>query len=181
VYSTSLTSGQPAVQTLDSLLAACPVFGDHLKDYIKSLSNYVEVEPPKKTQKKERPHLSDFPGLRESFRISVDPDSIISRTIEYKAIDQATRRINLHEAVAEVARLYIQEAEWHDRNEERNVDIWIIVVPELVYERCKPEAQRRGVPLLKGDFGRRQQSRENLPLLAAVIDQKKRVRIRRHS
>jgi KUP system potassium uptake protein len=31
VYSTSLTSGQPAVPRLDSLLAACPVFGDHLK------------------------------------------------------------------------------------------------------------------------------------------------------
>jgi hypothetical protein len=30
VYSTSLTSGQPAVPRLDSLLAACPVFGDHL-------------------------------------------------------------------------------------------------------------------------------------------------------
>jgi hypothetical protein len=31
VYSTSLTSGQPAVPKLDSLLAACPVLGGHLK------------------------------------------------------------------------------------------------------------------------------------------------------
>jgi hypothetical protein len=34
VYSTSLTSGQPAVPRLDSLLAACPVFGDHLRNVL---------------------------------------------------------------------------------------------------------------------------------------------------
>jgi type III restriction enzyme len=31
VYSTSLTSSQPTVPRLDSLLATCPVFGDHLR------------------------------------------------------------------------------------------------------------------------------------------------------
>jgi hypothetical protein len=143
----------------------------YFKSHLQSITRYIEVEPPKKTEKKDRPHLSDFPGLEETFGIHVDPEALVMRVIDAKSLDEATRQLNHHEAVAQAAELYINEAERHAKNEERNIDIWIMVVPELVFDRCKPESQRRGVALLKGQFGRRQKARVDLPLLANVIDQ----------
>ena len=49
--------------------------------------------------------------------------------------------------------------------------MWTLVVPEFVYERCTPKAKRTGLPLVKGDFGKRQSRRADLPLLQGVVDQ----------
>jgi len=143
----------------------------YFKSHLQSITRYIEVEPAKKTDKKDRPHLSDFPGLDETFGLHVDPEALVMRVIDAKSLDEATRQLNHHEAVAQAAELYINEAERYGKNEERNIDIWIMVVPELVFDRCKPESQRLGVALLKGQFGRRQKARVDLPLLADVIDQ----------
>ena len=141
------------------------------KNHLANLAKYVEVEPPKKTEKKERPHLSDFPGIEETFRIKVDPDDVVTRVISGKAIEDATRLLNHHEAVAGAAELYVAEVDHHHRNEERHIDLWVMVVPELVFERCTPKSLRKGLSLVKGKFNRRQKERSDLPLLTGVIDQ----------
>ena len=144
---------------------------EYFRTHLNFITKYTDVEPPKKAEKKDRPHLSDFPGLEEAFGISIDPKALVTRVIELKTIDEATRQLNHYEAVARAAELYVEQVERHTRNEEKTVDIWVMVVPELVFERCRPEAQRKGLPLLAGEFGRRQKTRADLPLLSAVIDQ----------
>ena len=141
-----------------------------MRDWLAKIRKYVAVAPPRKTEKKDRPHLSDFPGLREAFGISVRADAIVIRALQGKAIDDATRALNQHEAVAQTADLYIAEVEKHLRNEERTVDVWFFVLPDIVYERCRPKSLRKGVALLKGTFERRKRSREDIPLFAGVID-----------
>jgi len=143
----------------------------YFRDHLATLKRYVSVEPPRRAEKKDRAHLSDFPGIDEAFRISVDVDALVTRIVSWKAIDEATRRLNHHEAVANAANLYIAETEHYARNEERYIDLWIMVVPEIVFERCTSRSQRKGVSLLKGKFGRRQQKRADLPLLTDVISQ----------
>jgi hypothetical protein len=59
----------------------------------------------------------------------------------------------------------------HIDNDERPVDLWILVVPEIIYERCRPGAKRAGLPKEKGDFGKKQKQRSDLPLLGNIIDQ----------
>jgi hypothetical protein len=65
----------------------------------------------------------------------------------------------------------MQEIEHHDRNEERTVDVWMFILPELVFERCKPLSRRSGLELVKGDFAKKQKTRTELPLFESVIDQ----------
>src|SRR6202040_2928061 len=82
----------------------------------------------------------------------------------------ASRIINLHEAVASVVKLYVERIKRHISNEEGAVDVWVFVVPEIVFERCKPRAKRVGLPMEKGDFGKRQGARSDLPLLDELVD-----------
>ena len=108
-----------------------------------SIGKFLPVPPPGKTEKKNRLHLSDFPGLEEAFGITVDP-KIVTRTVALKALDDATRTVNHHEAVKSAVDLYINEIEHHARHEERSIDVWILILPELVFERCKPQSKRTG-------------------------------------
>jgi hypothetical protein len=130
----------------------------------------VEVPPPGKTEKKDRLHLANFPGIEEAFGISFNENELVACTIDKRAIDSASRILNLHEAVSKVAQLYVNRVLKHNSNEERSIDIWVLVVPEIIFERCRPGAKRAGLPKERGDFGKRQNRRSDLPLLSDLVD-----------
>lgn len=137
------------------------------------LRSAVIVPPPGKGEKADRLHLANFPGLEEAFGINYDPDEISALSIPFEDIERATHILNPHEMVDKVAKLFIERVNKHLRNDERAIDIWMLVLPEIVYERCRPASKRAGLPLEKGDFGKKQKKKESLPLFAAagVIDQ----------
>jgi len=143
----------------------------HFRSWARSIMQIVTVPPPGKGEKKDRLHLANFPGLEETFGIAFDPDEISVLSLSLSDIDRATRIENLNEAVDKVARLYIDRVRKHLKNEEQAVDVWVLVLPEIVYERCRPGSKRAGLPLQPGDFGRRQKTKVSLPLLESVIDQ----------
>jgi hypothetical protein len=135
------------------------------------LGGFIAVPPPGKTDKEHRLHLTNFPGLEEAFGLLIDPTDFVERKIDPTALDDATRIVNRHEAVRKAVNIYVQEIEHHDQNEERTVDVWVFILPELVFERCKPLSRRSGLDLVKGTFAKRQKSRSDLPLFEHVIDQ----------
>jgi hypothetical protein len=78
--------------------------------------------------------------------------------------------VNLYEAVSKVVQMYVSRVRKHNENEERAVDVWVLVVPEIIFERCRPDAKRAGLPMEKGDFGKKQKQRSDLPLLGDLVD-----------
>lgn len=145
----------------------------HFRAWARRIQKVVIVPPPGKGEKQDRLHLANFPGLEEAFGITFEPDEISTLSIPLKDIEQATSILNLHEAVDKVAKLFIDRVRKHMRNEEQAVDVWVLVLPDIIYDRCRPESKRSGVTMAPGDFARRQKAKEVLPLLAAagVIDQ----------
>jgi hypothetical protein len=141
------------------------------RNWLTKVKKRVEVPPPKKTEKKDRLHLANFPGLEEAFGITVNENELTTCVLDLKVIDEASRTVNQHEAVSKVVRLYIERIRRHIQNEERSIDVWVLVVPELVYERCTPKAKRMGLAFVRGDFGKKQQKRAVIPLLAPIINQ----------
>jgi len=141
------------------------------RSWAETLEKPVIVPPPGKGEKADRLHLANFPGLEEAFGVSLDARECVTYALDRNAIDRATRIVNLHEAVSAVAQLYIAKAKHHKQHEEREVDLWVLVVPEIIFERCRPGATRAGLPKEKGDFQKRQRSRSDLPLLNPIIDQ----------
>ena len=108
--------------------------------------------------------------MEEAFGITFNENEFSACTLDPKVIDSATRILNLHEAVAKVVKLYVERIQRYISNEERAVDVWVLVVPEMIFERCKPRAKRQGLSMEKGDFGKRQRARSNLPLLDQFVD-----------
>ena len=45
-----------------------------------------------------------------------------------------------------------------------------LVVPEIIFERCRPRAKRPGLPMEKGDFGKKQRARSDLASLGEFVD-----------
>jgi len=134
------------------------------------LKHMIAVPPPGKGEKADRLHLANFPGLEETFGITFDPEDCSSLAIPLAEIDRASRIVNLNEAVSKVATLYVERVRKHLKNDERAVDVWVLVLPEIVYDRCRPGAKRTGLPMVKGDFSRRQKKKADLPLLSSVLD-----------
>lgn len=143
----------------------------YLRAWAIAAGGFVEVPPPGKTDKEHRLHLANFPGLEETFSIYMNPGEFVQKEISLDALDNATRTANQYEAVRRAVDLYIGEIEDHDANEERNVDVWIFVLPELVFERCKPRARRSGLSLLEGEFSKKQKKKTDIPLFTGIIDQ----------
>jgi hypothetical protein len=144
---------------------------NYFRNWAIKLGGFVAVPPPKKTDKENRLHLSNFPGLEEAFGIMVSPGEFVVRAVDLKALEDATRTLNQHEAVRKVVDLYVAEIERYDKNEEKTVDVWVFVLPEIIFERCKPQAKRSGLDLSKGQFGKGQRVRNDLPLFRSIMDQ----------
>jgi hypothetical protein len=142
----------------------------HFRNWAIELCGFIAVPPPSTLDKEHRLHLTNFPGLEEAFNLSINPGDFVERKIDLKDIDEATRSVNKYEAVRKVVDIYIQEIEHHDENEERVVDIWVFVLPEIIFERCKPLAQRSGLELLDGEFNKKQRKRSDLPLFKDILD-----------
>jgi hypothetical protein len=143
---------------------------DYFKKWAERLKHRVEVPPPGKGEKQDRLHLANFPGIEEALGVTFDLGAFVTYPIDPKEIDAATRILNLHEAVSKVAKLFVSKAKRHFTHEERTVDLWMLVIPEIVFERCRPGSKRVGLPMEKGDFGRKQKKRSDLPLFSQFID-----------
>lgn len=135
-----------------------------------SLGGFVAVPQPGKLDKKNRLHLSNFPGLEEAFGLLISPGDFVERTINLEELDKATRTLNQHEAVRKAVDIYIGEVKHFDQNEEKPIDVWILILPELVFERCKPLSRRSGLDMVKGEFSKKQRARSDLPLFKGIID-----------
>ena len=116
----------------------------------KRLFDGIKVPPPGPREKQDRLHLADFIGLEETFGITFDPEGCSELQVDEERIERATRIENKHEAVDSVAEIYTDRVKKFRRNEERTIDVWLFVVPEMVYERCRPKSKRTGLELIPG-------------------------------
>jgi hypothetical protein len=143
---------------------------NYFRTWAAHIKKRVDVPPPGKGEKKDRLHLANFPGIEEAFAITFNESEFVAYPIELAKIDKATRILNLHEAVAKAVELYVERVRRHIDNEERAVDVWVFVLPEIIFERCKPGSKRTGLPMEKGDFGKKQKQRSDVPLFDSIVD-----------
>lgn len=144
----------------------------NFKKWAKKAMKGIDVPPRTEREKEDRLHLSNFPGLQETFGLIIDPAQFVEYNIELSDIEKTTSLFNRHEAVSETVDLFVGKVEYHEANEEQNIDVWVFILPEIIFDRCKRLSKRTGVRLTIGEFTKKQSSRSDLPLLAEVIDEK---------
>lgn len=144
----------------------------YLKEWLRLLNRHIATPPPSRREKQNRSHLSDFPGFKEAFGICTESEHIVAYSVEASTIKNFTSFENHHESVDRTVDLFLKPIISHVSNEERIVDVWVLVIPEIVFERCRPLSQRNlnKVDIMRGDYSGKQSTRSDLPLLASVTD-----------
>lgn len=143
----------------------------YIRSWFNKLHSNIPLPPAGPRDKEHKLHVSSFPGIKESFHISINQNEIVEIVIDLRKIEDATVTENQHEAVRKVVDLFIKPIEHYHSNEEKKIDVWLFVLPEIIFERCKPQSKRAGLNLTKGDFPKKQKIKSNLPLFEEVIDQ----------
>lgn len=144
---------------------------ESFQDWARRLTGFIKIPPRTRRDKKFRLHLSDFPGFEEAFGVKINPDDLLTYDVDLERIEETTSIENLHEAVAKTVELFLGPIEAHDKNEERRVDVWVFVLPEIVFERCRPQmGTKRKTVLTPGEFAKKQKKRTDAPLFAGIID-----------
>lgn len=143
----------------------------HFSEWAAKIKRMVEVPAPTAREKANRLHLANFPGIEEALNVTFNEKDIARCVLDRKQIEDATSILNHHEAVKKCVKLYLDRVRKYVQNEERTIDVWVLVVPEIIYERCRPGSKRTGLTLHLGEFHKKQRSRAILPLLAPIINQ----------
>ena len=64
---------------------------NHFRSWAARAKKLVSVPPPGKSDKKNRLHLANFPGMEETFKVSFNDADFVTYPLEPRAIDTATR------------------------------------------------------------------------------------------
>lgn len=143
----------------------------HFRTWARSIQKHIPIPPRTERDKEHRPHLSDFPGVEEAFGLSFDTENFVEYEIDDSDIEKTSSTANIHEAVSKTVDLFIDPIATHHREEEKSIDVWVLIVNELIFTRCRPESKRSGVALTPGEFVKQRRKREFMPLLAPILDQ----------
>lgn len=86
----------------------------------------------------EKLHTSSWPGFQATFGAKLVAAPLASISIAASAIDSAIRKSNRTEAVRETVRLFEDAIVEHLRTEETRPAVWLVVVPEVVFDYGRP-------------------------------------------
>lgn len=134
------------------------------REWSEMLLKKVDAPEPKIRDKENRLHHRRYLGLEALFGISYNSQEFIEYEVSCEKIDKTTRLINHCEAVSKTVEIFLRRIRDHDSNEERRPDIWILVIPELIYSRCTPMAKRSGLELETGEYEKHHKQPVSLPL-----------------
>lgn len=78
-----------------------------------------------------------FPGFEEVYGIKTNFKSIIKRTIDEAKLEYFYTFVDDHQRVANIVNLYLKEIFDHLDSSEMKVDLWCIIIPDMVYKLCR--------------------------------------------
>jgi hypothetical protein len=100
--------------------------------WLSSLQGALPVERP------EQLHTSPFPGFQAAFGIRLEPTPLIAIELARNDIVTALKRTNRYEAVRLTVKMFEAAILDHLRTDERRPDVWLVVVPEIVFRYGRP-------------------------------------------
>jgi hypothetical protein len=126
---------------------------DKMIDYLKKISSPIINSDPSIA----RPN---FPGLESIFGISVNFDNIIQIDIEEDEIHKYLNYADPHQRVHNWANLYVTPLIEYSEKEEIPVDVWFVIIPEIIYSFGRPKSK---IPKSDGNInlGLKKQDRDS--------------------
>jgi hypothetical protein len=109
------------------------------KEGLKIFKNYLDLiqKPVYNKDSLTRPM---FPGFETAFGAKWESDSIIYKEITNQEIDTYLYHSNRHKRTFDLVSLFLEKIIDANKNRDENVDLWFIIVPELIYKYCRPNS-----------------------------------------
>jgi hypothetical protein len=103
------------------------------KTWAKKLRGVVAADP-------EISSSVTFPGFETIFRTSWNTEPRITITVEEAALQSAVKNTDSHQRVFDTVDIFAAPIRRWVKEEDPKVSLWFVVVPEYVWEKCRPNS-----------------------------------------
>ena len=109
------------------------------KDGIKIFKNYLNhiQKPIYNANNITRPM---FPGFEAVFGCKWEADSIVFKEVSNEEIGKLLYNDSTFKRTFDLVTLFINKIITANKNEDENVDVWFVIVPDEIYKYCRPES-----------------------------------------
>jgi hypothetical protein len=104
-----------------------------VREWLNRLAGPIAVRDPTQL------HTSPWPGFQAALGARLVAEPLAAIILDAAAIDAAARKGNRTEAVRSTVRLFEEAILDHLRTEESRPDVWLVVIPEVVFSYGRPK------------------------------------------
>jgi hypothetical protein len=90
------------------------------------------------TERSDQLHTSPWPGFQAAFGAQLVADPLVTITLSSNEIVTAIGKSNRYDAVRSTVKIFEASILEHLRSDERRPEVWLVVVPEIVYRYGRP-------------------------------------------
>lgn len=83
----------------------------------------------------------NFPGLESAFGISINFESIVEIDIKEDDLETYKKYVDSHQRIHNWTNLYVDRLRQFVIEEDRNVPIWFVAIPEYIYQYGRPQSR----------------------------------------
>lgn len=81
-----------------------------------------------------------FPGFETVFRCKMDVENVAFSEINEKEINGLVYHADTHKRTYDLVNLYYNKLVDYVDNEDDKVDVWFVIIPEIIYKYCRPNS-----------------------------------------
>ncbi|MCA0236044.1 MAG: hypothetical protein LCH81_06645 [Bacteroidetes bacterium] len=81
-----------------------------------------------------------FPGFESVFGCKWDADDVVFKEVTNEEIGKLLYTDSTHKRTYDLVTLFINKIIAANKNEDDNVDVWFVVVPDEIYQYCRPNS-----------------------------------------
>ena len=109
------------------------------KEGFKIFKNYLDIIQ-KPVYNKDSITRPMFPGFETAFGAKWESNNIIYKEITKHEIDNYLYHANRHKRTFDLVSLFLEKIIEATKNQDENVDLWFVIVPEIIYKYCRPNS-----------------------------------------
>ena len=90
-----------------------------------------------------------FPGFHSVFGLKWLPEPVAAIFLSKDMVNSLINVENLYERTYQLVSLYLDEIKNYLRTEEKQIDLWYIVIPLNIWRLCRPKSESKGATISK--------------------------------
>ncbi len=103
-----------------------------------------------------------FPGFEEIYDISFNDSNYAQIPIAEEALLTFYKYSDSYVRIANIVDLYVDNLILHQSEEEQKVDVWFVIIPDMVYHLCRPNSSVRGSNTISEGLNKLERYQEGL-------------------